>query len=153
MISLTMDSSMHPCVCPICAWSGFGWAPVMSGPSRSVRKLCPNCESYPRDRILWHSLSGILSALSRPTLRVLEFGGAARSYWWKRRRFEYHNVDLKSNASETVDCFIYHGKMDRRFDEIDVAIVSHVFGDILSLATRSRIISEAARATTQNGYL
>jgi hypothetical protein len=98
-------------------------------------------------------LSRLRSTAQAPTLRVLEFGGAARSYWWKRRLFDYHNVDLRINAGETVDAFVYQGQIDRRFDHIDVVIVSHVFGEIGSLATRSRIIAEAARTSKEDGCL
>lgn len=153
MITFEIDSSLHPCVCPICRWSGFTWAIVASRPSHQVRKVCPCCESYPRDRLLWKILSCIRSVSGRSNLRILEFGGAARAYWWKRRSYEYYNVDLKRNASDTVDGFIHHGRVDRRFEQIDVAVISYVFGEIRNVVTRSRIIAEAARATKEHGCL
>jgi hypothetical protein len=86
-------------------------------------------------------------------LRVIEIGGAARSYWWKKRSYEYVNVDLERTASETVDLVINRGCIRRRPNGQDIAIISHVFGEITSCATRLRTAREVAAATNPSGIL
>jgi hypothetical protein len=129
------------------------WLYVQTRPSAYSRKVCPGCESYPRDRILWHILSYLRSSRCTEALGIVEIGGAARSYWWKKRLYDYVNVDLDYKRSETVDLVINRGSILRRPKGQDVAIISHVFGEIANCATRVRIAREVASATNQSGIL
>jgi hypothetical protein len=129
------------------------WLYVQTRPSKFVRKACPKCESYPRDRILWLILSYLQSLRHTENLKILEIGGAARSHWWKKSHYGYANADLKCKVNETVDLTVNRGRICRRPKDLDVAIISHVFGEILSCATRLRMAKEASEATKESGIL
>jgi len=81
----------------------------------------------------------------------LEFGASYRSYWWKRRLFDYRNVDVASKSSEMVDIRISNGRLESYVDEVDIVLISHVFGEITDKTIRARIINVAAQTCRDTG--
>ena len=148
---MTTEFNDLPCLCPICGWTGFLWAFVASGPSRYIRKLCPKCGSYPRDRLVWCHLRYLSE--STKAIQIIEVGGAPRTYWWKKRLYGYQNADIKEQIGETVDLLVENGRIQNRPSDNDIAIISHVLGEISSKRVRMRLLAELWAATKGAGVL
>jgi hypothetical protein len=160
-----------PCSCPICSWEGWLWSVAESRPGVYVRKVCPNCGSYPRDRIVWQLLHPRRNGSSGTPLSVVEVGESGRAYLWKRRAFNYCNADIAPHHLGYVDMRIEDLGVSRRRtaiverqpwtrveqaappQESDIALVSYVLSAMRSDRQRLDLLRKLHRATAKTGTL
>jgi hypothetical protein len=142
-----------PCFCPICGWQGHLWGPVLAGPFMWVRKECPRCGSYPRDRIAYALLIHDVRRRIGNRMAVVEIGASPKSYWWKRRSFSYWNSDVGHELSDTVDFRIKNGIVRGAPGDADVALLSYVLSMVTEKRERVSLLRELYRLTKTSGRL
>src|SRR6266576_727150 len=120
------------CNCPICGWEGPAWEPVESRPNYFTKKKCVRCGSYPRDRLAWLLLTAYSEELTPDKLRLIEFGACGRAYGWKKRLFQYWNVDIKDSNSLMIDVTSNQMAEASWLSDCDVALISYVLSMIES---------------------
>lgn len=148
-----MGVQTHDSNCPICKWRGGLWEKVECKPGAYVRKKCPTCGSYPRDRLTWLLLQELAQNVRPKTLRVIEIGGSCSSYDWKRKLYFYRNADLPDCSSQTVDLCVVGGSVLGAPKDFDVAIISYVLSMVEDQAIRISLLKELHELTHEKGGL
>jgi hypothetical protein len=142
-----------PCECPLCDWRGSRWEVVESRPKHLVRKLCPQCGSYPRDRITSLLLLAYAEEMRQKRLKLIEFGERGRAYIWKKSLFEYWNVDLKSSGSSVIDIVAEEMMIAPCLRNSDAGLISYVLSMIDSRLTRVDLLKRFYELTTDSARL
>jgi|ERR1700722_2313072 len=141
------------CNCPICGWEGSAWEPVESRPNHFTNKECVWCGSYPRDRLVWLLLSTYSQELYPEKLRLIEFGERGRAYGWKKRLFQYWNVDIEDSHSGVVDVAASQMMLSSWLNNCDAALISYVLSMIESRPERVRLMRQFHAVTKSSGRL
>jgi len=153
-VQVTIMTTRHRCECPICDWKGRQWDAVESRPKHMTRKICPQCGSYPRDRIT--SLLLLAHAEELPIyhrLKLIEFGELGRAYFWKKAFFDYWNIDLKESGSGFIDVFAEEMMTTPCLRNSDTALISYVLSMIENRPMRVSLLSRFYELTTDRGRL
>lgn len=148
-----LKSIKSRCWCPLCGWEGHLWEPVESRPSHSIRKVCPQCGSYPRDRIVSLLLLAYAQELSTYKLKLIEFGEHGRAYDWKTACFEYWNIDIEDSDSEVIDFSAGQMMKEQCLRNSDVALMSYVLSMIESRRARVDLLKHFHQLTINSGRL
>lgn len=164
-------AAVKPCRCPICNWVGWTWSAVESRPGVHVRKACPQCASYPRDRMVWQLLHEQMRERDGKRLKVVEVGESGRAYLWKRRLYDYWNADIAPHDLGHVDLHVDElgvaveeranaphrpwGSVDRLDTPVgaDVAILSYVLSAISSDRRRLQLLRQLHGVTSDTAAL
>jgi hypothetical protein len=141
------------CDCPICGWEGAAWAPVESRPNHLTNKKCVRCGSYPRDRLVWLLLAVYSQELGPKKLRLIEFGGSRRTYGWKKRLFQYWNVDIEESNSDVIDVPAKQMMLASWLNHCDVGLISYVLSMIESRSDRVNLMQQFHEKTNSSGRL
>jgi hypothetical protein len=161
----------EPCHCPICDWEGRLWSAVESRPGVYVRKACPRCGSYPRDRIVWQLLHDRASARDGARLKVVEVGESGRAYLWKRRICDYWNADIVPHELGYVDVHVDELGVRESQDvkaqpsawmpagrtstprDSDIAVLAYVLSALPDDKQRLELLRKLHRATSKTATL
>jgi hypothetical protein len=149
---MTAKAVRPRCFCPICDWEGWVWGPTESRPGRYVRKSCQRCGSYPRDRLVWLILNARADELGL-RLKVIEVGEPGRAYLWKKRVFDYCNVEVDGSTSWFAD--VYLSQLDNITwrGEFDAVLLSYVLSVIASRKERVRLMMQLHSLTKDSARL